>query len=260
MAWQYNPDTDAFLLLPDGEFMETCCCECITPELRSVCPQDGYHMTISPWSIRVDITYNCRFTDRTQLWMRSLADFTWRLKTTDLTPVYSAAWSGHIIQTPPLAAASAPLDTFYQWYLLLYNDCGKTYQMSTRTMWVKKYTSWPPAGCNGCSPTLHTTYIVVLSGLGGTMAIWNGTHTVTHTTGCIWRLSPGPTVDGSLQLNWVTPANLWRVTVSRTSGGICFVQWDGSTSPCNVYGPYATRFCNFADCPGAPCTGAATVS
>lgn len=116
--------------------------------------------------------------------------------------------------------------------------------------------SAPPAiACNSCSPSLPFDFTVALSGLTG--SIWEdfqGTHTLTYTSGCTWFDSTG-----YLYLNWYDASN-WIVNVSslptERDGQL---RWTGPPDTCDPLDDYGSHT-SCASVLASDCSGLGTTS
>lgn len=126
--------------------------------------------------------------------------------------------------------------------------------------------------CNDCDPPIPDTLYVTVSGLGGDLSAWNGTHEVNWTgagTGgvwnseCTWEKDNYYSEGGGIFLGW-HDQQLWVCFIGTgLDGPDCHVSWTLETDQCSIGGEYTYSQCQgggcadgntCADSAGASCT------
>ncbi len=91
---------------------------------------------------------------------------------------------------------------------------------STTTVALPTTTTTTLGDCNACDPAIPDTLHVTLCGLAGDLAPYNGDHTLTYVSYCLWRLE--------LEDAWIELAYSgasWIVTLNVTRGTSCRKRW-----------------------------------
>jgi hypothetical protein len=99
-------------------------------------------------------------------------------------------------------------------------------------------------GCNACSPPLHNTYTITLTGLAGDFVGFNNTFTVTWDSGCYWRWFDL----GSNEILLWYDATEWSIIITTDTFTCCMLTLDGSTNVCTVIGSYSYTTGIYTDC------------
>lgn len=203
-------------------------------------------------ALQIAVSAEVRYADHIEFWTESAWTFPQGVKREQVTfaPTYSAAWSGpYTLKSGRWFYTDDDDWHLVKWWLVIVNNCGQTTTTPTRNYWIKQYD--PPSNvlCNNCSPKLRETYVVTLSGLTGGLAAYNGSHTVSWQTACIWSATVGPSTTVSLQWTgsgWSAGITSFAVTCSFTKAGAGYA--------CYPTGGTYTCFSCSGGCGGKACT------
>ena len=117
--------------------------------------------------------------------------------------------------------------------------------------------------CNTCTPNLCDQYTITFSSLSGALAPYNGVHTVTYDSFCLWStFLDSPIFFSQIRLFFIPPGT-WIAQILHIFTG-CNKQWGlTGADPCNPIDTYPATGCVDTNCSGmcaANTGGIATVS